>query len=186
MSINLHLRFKSSFLSFLIFSLVSKINIEIKKHMPIMSIYTVKTNIPTGTPSWTEVDSTPILCRYTEDKISTNFLVISTYLFRRNFAGREIHVVSTYFFDVISLVEISTFFPRTFFDVISLVDKSTLFHFTFFNVILLVELSTLFASTFSDEILMNGNSTSSLVKLQANENIRGGLPLLVTLKSWLL
>ena len=65
--------------------------------------------IPTGT-------------RYGEDQISTNF-----------------HVISTYFFDVISLVEKSTSFPRTFFDVISMVEISTVFLLTFFDVILMVE-----------------------------------------------
>ena len=47
----------------------------------------------------------------------------------------------------------------------------------------MVEKSTLFARTFFDEILTDKNSTSFTVKLQANENIRGGFPLLVTLKS---
>ena len=43
------------------------------------------------------VESTSILRRYVEDQISTNF-----------------DVISTYFFDVISLVEKSTLFPLTF------------------------------------------------------------------------
>ena len=47
------------------------------------------------------------------------------------------HVISTYFFDVISLVEKSTWFPRTFFDVISMVEICTLFLLTFFDVILM-------------------------------------------------
>ena len=82
---------------------------------------------PTGTPRWIHVDSTWILHRYVEDQISTNF-----------------HVISAYFFDVISMVEKSTWFPRTFFDVISLVEKSTWFPRTFFDVISMVEKSTLF------------------------------------------
>ena len=57
-----------------------------------------------------------------------------------------------HFFDVISLIEKSTMFPRTFFDVISMVEKPTLFPPTFFDAILMVENSTLFARTFSEEI----------------------------------
>ena len=82
---------------------------------------------PTGTPRQIHVDSTWILRRYVEDQISTSF-----------------HVISAYFFDVISLVEKSTWFPRTFFDVISMVKKSTLFPRTFFDVTSMVEKSTLF------------------------------------------
>ena len=95
------------------------------------------------------VESTPILRRYVEDQISTNF-----------------HVISTYFFEVISLIEISTFFPPTFFDLISMVEKCTLFPRTSF-----------------EGITMGKNLTSFLVKLQANENIGGSFTLLVTLKS---
>ena len=62
-----------------------------------------------------------------EDQISANF-----------------HVISAYFFNVISMVEKSTLFPRTLFDVISMVEKSTLFPRTFFDVISMVEKSTLF------------------------------------------
>ena len=68
------------------------------------------------------VDSTWILRRYVEDQISTNF-----------------HLISAYFFDVSSIVEKSTWFPRTFFDVISLVEKSMWFPRTFFDVISMVE-----------------------------------------------
>ena len=71
---------------------------------------------PTGTPRRIHVDSTRILRRYVEDQISTNF-----------------HVISTYFFDVILLVEKSTWFPCIFFNVISLVEKSTLFPRIFFR-----------------------------------------------------
>ena len=83
--------------------------------------------IPTGT-------------QYGEDQISTNF-----------------HVISTYFFDVISLIEKSTSFPRTFFDIISMVEKSTLFQRTFFNVISFVEISTVFLLTFSSLFLWSNN-----------------------------
>ena len=41
----------------------------------------------------------------------------------------------------------------------------------------------LFARTFFDEILTGGILTSFLAKLQANKNIPGGFPLLVTLKN---
>ena len=88
---------------------------------------------------------------------------------RRNFD--KFHVISKYFFDVISLIENSTLFSRTFFGVISLVEKSTLFLLTYFDIILMVEKSTLLAHTFFDNILMGKNSTLFFVKLQANENI---------------
>ena len=58
------------------------------------------------------------------------------------------YVISTYFFDVISMVEKSMLFPHSFFDVISMVEKSTFFPCTFFNVISMVEKSTLFPHTF--------------------------------------
>ena len=90
-----------------------------------------------GTPRRIDVDSTGSLRRYVEDQIFTNF-----------------HVVFTYFFDVISLIEKSTSFPRTFFDVISMVEKSTLFPRAFFDVISFVEISTVFLPTFFDVILM--------------------------------
>ena len=97
---------------------------------------------PTGTPRRIHADSTSILHQYVEDQILTNF-----------------HVISTYFFDVISLIEKSTLFPRTFFDVISIVEKSMLFPRTFFDVILTVEKSTLFPHTFFDVISLVEKST---------------------------
>ena len=126
-------------------------------------------NYPTDTLRQIDVDSTWILHRYVEDQISTNF-----------------HVISTYFFDVISLIEKYTSFPRTFFGVISMVQKSTLFSLNFFDVTLIFEKSTLIARTFFDEISIARNPTSFLVKLQANEKVWAGFPLLVTLKNWLL
>ena len=126
-------------------------------------------NYPTDTLRQIDVDSTWILHRYVEDQISTNF-----------------HVISTYFFDVISLIKKYTSFPRTFFGVISMVQKSTLFSLNFFDVTLMIEKSTLIARTFFDEISIARNPTSFLVKLQANENVWTGFPLLVTLKNWLL
>ena len=65
------------------------------------------------------VDSTSVLRRYyVEGQISTNC-----------------HAISTCFFDVISLIEKSTSFPRTFLDANSIVEKSTSFPRTFFDVI---------------------------------------------------
>ena len=58
-------------------------------------------DFPKGTPHRIDVDSTWILRRYVEDQISMNFQVISTYVF-----------------DVISLIEKCTLLPRTFFDII--------------------------------------------------------------------
>ena len=97
---------------------------------------------PTGTSRRIHVVSTWILRRYVKDQISTNF-----------------HVISAYFFDVISMDEKSTWFPRTFFDVVSLVEKFTWFPCTFIDVISLVEKSTLFPRTFFDVISMVEKST---------------------------
>ena len=86
--------------------------------------------------------------RYVEDLISTNFHVISTYFFDIISLIEKSTSFSHTFFDVISMVEISTFFPRTFFYVISMSKKSMLFPRTFFDVISLVEKSTLFPLSF--------------------------------------
>ena len=113
------------------------------------------------------VKSTSIRSGYYVDRSRVKFRRISTSFprtfFRCNFDGRKIHVVSTYFFDVISLVEKSASFPRTFFDVISMVKKSMLFPRTLFDVISMVEISTLFLLTFFDVIWMGKNSISFLV-----------------------
>ena len=124
---------------------------------------------PTGTPRRIHVDSTWILRRYVEDQISTNF-----------------HVISAYFFDVISMVEKSTWFPRTFFDVISLVEKSTWFPRTFFDVISMVEICTLFLLTFFDVILMGKDLTSFLVSCKLMKTFEKFFLVFVTLNSWLL
>ena len=130
-----------------------------------------------------DVDSTSMLRRYVEGQSLTNFHVISTYFFDVTSLVKKYTFFPRTFFDVISMVEKSTWFPKIFFDVISIVEKSTLFPLTFFDVILMVEKSTLFTRTFLDEISMGKNSTSLLVKLLANENIGGGFPLLVTLNN---
>ena len=103
--------------------------------LQVLAMY--KTVVPTGTPRRIHVDSTGILRRYVEDQIPTNF-----------------HVISAYFFDVISLVEKSTWLPRTFFDVILLFEKFTWFPRTFLDVISMVEKSTWFPRTFFDVISM--------------------------------
>ena len=92
---------------------------------------------PKGTSLRIDVNSTSILQRYIEDQISMNF-----------------HVISTYFFDVISPIEKSTSFPRSFLDVISLVENSALLSRTFYGVILLVKKPTLFPRAFFDVISM--------------------------------
>ena len=62
--------------------------------------------------------TTSILHRYVKDQILMNF-----------------HVISTYFFNVILMIEKSTSFFLQFFDVISMLKKSTSFRHTFFVVI---------------------------------------------------
>ena len=95
-----------------------------------------------GTPHRIHIDSMWKLRRYFEVQNSTNF-----------------HVISAYFFDVISMDEKSTLFPRTVFDVILMVEKSTLFPRTFIGAILLVIKSTLFPRTLFDVISIAEKST---------------------------
>ena len=83
--------------------------------------------------------------------------VFSTYFFRHNFAGRNIHVFCTYFFPC-------NFDGRKI-HVVSL---------TFFDAILMVEKSTLFECTFFHKISTGKISTPLWVKLRVNENILGG------------
>ena len=73
----------------------------------------------------------PILRRYVEKKIWINF-----------------HVISTYFFDVISMGEKSTSFRRTLFDVISMSEKLTSFRRILFGVTSMSEISTSFRCFF--------------------------------------
>ena len=101
-----------------------------------------KRDNPAGTPRRIDVGSTWILRRYVKDHISANF-----------------HVISAYFFDVISMLEKSTLFPRTFFDVISLAKKSTLFLCTFYDFFSTVKISTLFPHTLFDVISLVKKST---------------------------
>ena len=124
-----------------------------------------KSDIPTGTPRRIHIDSTSILRQYVKDQILTNF-----------------HVISTYFLDGISLIKKSTSFPRTFFDVISLVEKSMLFPHILFTIILLVEKSMLVLPWSVSPCFYLFFSTY----LEANKNIWGAFPVIVTLNSWLL
>ena len=116
-------------------------------------------NNPTGKPRRIDFDSTSILHRYVENRISTNFHVISMYFFNVISLIEKSTSFPRTFFDVLSMVEKSTLFPRTFFGLISLVEKSTLFPRTFFGLISLVEKSTLFPRTFFDVISMDKKST---------------------------
>ena len=75
-------------------------------------------------------------------------------------------MVSTYFFNVISLVEKSTWFPRT-----------------FFNVIPMVEICTLSLLTFFDIILMGKDLTSFLVSCKLIKTFEKVFPVFVTLNS---
>ena len=106
-------------------------------------------------------DITLIRRRPNFDEFPRHFCV----LFRCNFYGRKIQVVSTYFFDIILLVEKSTLFPRTFFDVISM-----------------VEICTLFLLTFFDVILMGKDLTSLLVSCKLMKTFEKVFPVFVTLK----
>ena len=121
------------------------------------------TNYPTGT-RWFNVDSTWISRRYVEGPISTNF-----------------HVIFTNFFDVISMVEKSTWFPRTFFNVISMVEKSALFPRTFISVISMVEICTLFLLAFSGVILMGKDLISFLVSYKLMKTFEKVFLVFVTL-----
>ena len=110
--------------------------------------------IPTGIPRRIDVNSTWILLRYVEDQILTNFHIVSTYFFDVISLIEKSTSFPRTFFNVILMAEKSTSFPRTFFDVILMFKKSTLFPRTFFNVISFLEISTVFLLTFFDVILM--------------------------------
>ena len=145
-----------------------------------------KRDHPTSTPRRIDVDSTWILRRYFEDQISMNFHVISAYFFDVISMVKKSTSVPRTFFDEISLVEKSTLFPRTFFDVVSMVEKSMLFPRTFFDVICLVEICTLFLLIFFDVILMGKNSTSFSVSCKLMKTFEKVFPVSVTLNSSLL
>ena len=87
----------------------------------------LQNRIPTDTPRQIDVDSMLILRRYVEKKISMNF-----------------HIMSTYFFNVISMGKKLTLFRRSFIDESLMGEKSTPFRLTFFDLISLDVTSTLF------------------------------------------
>ena len=142
------------------------------------TIATPKGNSPTGTPRRIYVDSTWILRRYVKDQISTNFHVISAYFFDVISMVEKSTWIPRTFFEVISLVEKSTWILRTFFDVTSMVKKSMLFPRTFINVISMVEIYMLFLLTFFDVILMGKDLTSFLVSLKLMKTFEKFFPVL--------
>ena len=103
----------------------------LKHYFPIMDLSKLLMNQPNGhtTSNWRgfDVDVTSIRRRPNFDEFPRRFHV----LFRCNFDGRNIHVDSTYFFDVILMVKKYKLFSRTCFDVISMVEKSTSIAHTF-------------------------------------------------------
>lgn len=102
----------------------------------------VGNNFPTTTTLRIDVNSTPILRSYVKKKISMYF-----------------HVVSMYFFNVISVGEKSTSFPHSLFQVILMRKKSRLFWCTLFDVISMGGKSTSFQCTFFEVILIGERST---------------------------
>ena len=107
---------------------------------------------PMSIPRRINIDCTQIFRRYVEDLISMNFHFISTYFFEVISLIEKFTSFSRIFFGVITMVQKSTFFPRTFFGAISLVEISTFFSRTFFDVISMVKKSTLFPRTFINVI----------------------------------
>ena len=113
----------------------------------------------TSNPRRFDVDITSIRRRPNFDQLPRHFRV----LFRCDFAGRKIHVVSTYFFrcnfNGQKIHIVSTYFFRYNFDgrKIHVVSR------TFINVISMVKICTLFLLTFFDVILMGKDLTSFLV-----------------------
>ena len=89
--------------------------------------------------------------------------VVSTYFFQCNFDSRKIHVVSTYFYRCNFAGQKCTLFPRNFFDAISMAEKFMLFPRTFFDVISMVEKPTLFPRTFISVISLVEKSTLFLL-----------------------
>ena len=140
------------------------------------------TNIPMGTPCRIHVDSSWTR-RYVEDQIQTNFHVISSYFFDVIWLVQKSTLFPRTFFGVISMVKKSTLFPRTFICVILMVEKSTLFPRTFFDVICLVEISRFFVLTFFDVILMGKNSTSFLVSCKLMKTFENVFAVFVNLNS---
>ena len=109
--------------------------------------------------------------------------VVSTYFFRCNFTGRKIHAVSAYFlrcnFDGRKIHIVSTYFFRCNFDgrKIHVVSR------TFISVISMVEICTLFLLTFFDVILMGKDLRSFLVSCKLMKTFEKVFPVFVTLNS---
>ena len=136
-----------------------------------------------GTPHRIHIDSMWKLRRYFEVQNSTNFHVISAYFFDVISMDEKSTLFPRTVFDVILMVEKSTLFPRTFIGAILLVIKSTLFPRTFFDVISMVEICTLFLLTFFDVILMGKNLASFLVSCKLMKTFEKIFPEFVTLNS---
>ena len=136
----------------------------------------------TSNPRRFDVDITSIRPRPNFDEFPRHFRV----LFRCDFAGWKIHVVSTYFFrcnfDGRKIHIVSTYFFRCNFDgrKIHVVSR------TFISVISMVEICTLFLLTFFDVILMSKDLTSFLVSCKLMKTFEKVFPVVVTLNSWLL
>ena len=137
-----------------------------------------------GIPRLIDVNSRWIFCGYVEDQISTNFHVVSTYFFGRNFDGQKIRIVTKYFFpcnfDGRKIHLASTYFFRCNFFHRSIHCISIYIFRRNFDGRIIHFVCTYFFRRNFDEFNV------TIGKLLANENIRGGFPLLVTLKSWLL
>ena len=116
--------------------------------------------------------TTSIRRRSVEDQILTNFHIISLYFFDVISLFEKFTLFPRTFFDVIWMIEKSTLFPHTFIGVISLVQKSTFLPRTFFDEICLVDICTLFLLTFLDVILMGKNSTSFLVSCKLMKTLK--------------
>ena len=133
----------------------------------------------TSNPRRFDVDITSIRRRANFDEFPRHFRV----LFRCNFDGRKIHVVSTYFFrcnfDGRKIHIVSTYFFRCNFDgrKIHVVSR------TFISVISMVEICTLFLLTFFDVILMGKDLASFLVSCRLTKTFEKVFPAFVTLNS---
>ena len=126
-----------------------------------------------------DVDITSIRRRRNFDEFPRHFHI----LFRCDFAGRKIHVVSTYFFrcnfDGRRIHIVSTYFFRCNFDgrKIHVVSR------TFISVTSMVVLCTLFLPTFFEVILMGKYLTSFLVSCKLMKTFEKVFPVFVTLNS---
>ena len=125
------------------------------------------------------MDITSIRRRPNFDEFPRHFRV----LFRCDFAGRKIHVVSTYFFRCNlagrKIHVVSAYFLRCNFDG----RKIHVVSGTFISVISMVEICMLFLLTFFDVILMGKDLTSFLVSCKLMKTFEKVFPVFVTLNS---